>query len=79
MAGAGAIQAAHLTPRRRVWPGEYSTGTQHRQGGFVSDANNALESKKYTEYKLYQAVLYPLNGKPIRFPEIGLNMLVKQV
>ncbi|MFN8354544.1 MAG: BatD family protein [Spirosomataceae bacterium] len=37
-----------------------------------------IGNKKYTEYKLYQAVLYPLNSKPIRFPEIGLNMLVKQ-
>lgn len=37
-----------------------------------------IGTKKYTEYKLYQAVLYPLNSQPIRFGEVELTMMVKQ-
>lgn len=37
-----------------------------------------IGTKKYTEYKLYQAVLYPLNSQPIRFGEVELIMMVKQ-
>ncbi len=37
-----------------------------------------IGTKKYTEYKLYQAVLYPLNSQPIHFGEVELTMMVKQ-
>jgi len=34
-----------------------------------------IEGKKYTEYKLYRATLYPLNKQPIVFPELPLKMI----
>lgn len=32
--------------------------------------------KKYSEYKVYQGVLYPLNNQPIRFPVVALRMQI---
>jgi hypothetical protein len=29
----------------------------------------------YTQYKLYQATLYPLNTQPMKFPSVGLEMI----
>jgi hypothetical protein len=34
-----------------------------------------IEGKKYTEYKLYRATLYPLNKEPIKFPALPLKMI----
>lgn len=38
-----------------------------------------IEGKKYTEYKLYRATLYPLNKEPIKFPAIPLKMIKYKV
>lgn len=37
-----------------------------------------INGKKYTEYKLYQAVYYPLNSQLIRFPEVTLQMKIAE-
>lgn len=33
-----------------------------------------INGKKYAEYKVYQAVYYPLNNQPISFPSVSLRM-----
>jgi hypothetical protein len=38
-----------------------------------------INGKRYRQYKLYQAALYPLNSENIVFPAIGLNMVKYQV
>ena len=32
-------------------------------------------SKRYTQYKIYQATFFPLNSQPVNFPSIGLEMI----
>ncbi|WP_237390629.1 BatD family protein [Fulvivirga sediminis] len=39
----------------------------------------SLGGKKYTQYKIYQAELYPLNAEPITFPSVGLEMIKYKV
>lgn len=34
-----------------------------------------INSKFYTQYKIYQATFYPLNTQPIVFPSVGLEMI----
>ncbi|MEQ8304628.1 MAG: BatD family protein [Cyclobacteriaceae bacterium] len=34
-----------------------------------------INSKYYTQYKIYQATFYPLNLQPIEFPSVGLEMI----
>jgi hypothetical protein len=72
--GGGRHTSCSPHPAQRAWPGEYSTGTQHRQGDFVSDANNALESKKHTEYKplLASPPHWTHMKKPSPYHAIGL-------
>lgn len=38
-----------------------------------------LEGKRYTQYKIYQAVFYPLNLDDINFPSVGLEMIKYRV
>ncbi|UII28553.1 BatD family protein [Fulvivirga maritima] len=38
-----------------------------------------IGGKKYTQYKIYQAELYPLNAEPIQFPSVGLEMIKYKV
>lgn len=38
-----------------------------------------INGKDYTQYKLYQAVFYPLNTEPINFPSVGLEMIKYKV
>lgn len=38
-----------------------------------------INGKDYTQYKLYQAVFYPLNAEPISFPSVGLEMIKYKV
>lgn len=37
-----------------------------------------INGKKYTQYKFYQASLYPLNKKIIRFPSVSLRVLTTE-
>lgn len=34
-----------------------------------------INGKGYTQYKIYQAVYYPLNAEPVTFPGVGLKMI----
>ncbi len=34
-----------------------------------------INGKGYTQYKIYQAVYYPLNTEPVKFPSVGLEMI----
>lgn len=34
-----------------------------------------IGNKTYTQYKIYEAVYYPLNATPIQFPSVGLEMI----
>jgi hypothetical protein len=34
-----------------------------------------INGNYYTQYKLYQATLYPLNTQPLKFPSVGLEMI----
>ena len=34
-----------------------------------------IGNKSYTQYKIYQAVYYPLNTTPVQFPSVGLEMI----
>lgn len=38
-----------------------------------------INGKDYDQYKLYQAVFYPLNTEPISFPSVGLEMIKYKV
>jgi hypothetical protein len=38
-----------------------------------------INQKKYDRYAIYQAIFYPLNTKPILFPEVGLTMITYKV
>lgn len=38
-----------------------------------------INGKDYTQYKVYQAVFYPLNTEPIKFPSMGLEMIKYKV
>lgn len=38
-----------------------------------------INGKDYTQYKVYQAVFYPLNTEPITFPSVGLEMIKYKV
>lgn len=38
-----------------------------------------IEGKKYIEYKMYRATLYPLNKEPIEFPALPLKMIKYKV
>ena len=38
-----------------------------------------IGGKTYSQYKLYQAVFYPLNDQPVTFPSIGLEMIKYKV
>jgi hypothetical protein len=35
----------------------------------------SIGNKNYTQYKIYQAVYYPLNSKQVDFPSVGLEMI----
>ncbi|MFT4032664.1 MAG: BatD family protein [Siphonobacter sp.] len=37
--------------------------------------NVVIKGRKYTEYRLFQAVYFPLNAEPIRFPAVSLKMV----
>jgi hypothetical protein len=41
--------------------------------------NVTVEGKPYLRFKLYEAVLYPLTAKPIRFPQLSLKMIKYKV
>jgi hypothetical protein len=34
-----------------------------------------IRGKGYTQYKIYQAVYFPLNTEPVKFPSVGLEMI----
>ena len=34
-----------------------------------------IANKNYTQYKIYQAVYFPLNNKTVNFPSVGLEMI----
>jgi len=38
-----------------------------------------IGGKGYTQYKIYQAVYYPLNTEPVTFPAVGLEMIKYKV
>lgn len=38
-----------------------------------------IGGKDFTQYKVYQAVFYPLNTEPIKFPSVGLEMIKYKV
>jgi BatD DUF11 like domain len=38
-----------------------------------------INGKGYTQYKIYQAIYYPLNTEPIVFPSVGLEMIKYKV
>lgn len=38
-----------------------------------------INGKTYTQYKVYQAVFYPLNTEPVTFPSVGLEMIKYKV
>lgn len=38
-----------------------------------------INGKDYTQYKIYQAMFYPLNTEPITFPSVGLEMIKYKV
>ena len=38
-----------------------------------------IGNKHYTQYKIYQAVYYPLNNQPVEFPSVGLKMIKYKV
>jgi hypothetical protein len=38
-----------------------------------------INGKDYTQYKIYQAVFYPLNTEPVVFPSVGLEMIKYKV
>lgn len=38
-----------------------------------------INGKDYTQYKIYQATFYPLNGEPVIFPSTGLRMIKYKV
>jgi hypothetical protein len=39
----------------------------------------SINGKDYTQYKLYQAVFYPLNSEVVKFPSVGLDMIKYKV
>lgn len=41
----------------------------------VTPENVVVEGKPYLRFRLYEAVLYPLNAKPIHFPQLSLKMI----
>ena len=49
---------------------EENFNIENIEGETVSIAN-----KNYTQYKIYQAVYYPLNNKSVEFPSVGLEMI----
>ncbi|TRX50900.1 protein BatD [Fulvivirga sp. M361] len=38
-----------------------------------------IRNKRYTQYKVYQGVFYPLNSETITFPSVGLKMIKYKV
>lgn len=38
-----------------------------------------IGGKRYTQYKIYQGVFYPLNAEDIKFPSVGLEMIKYKV
>ena len=38
-----------------------------------------IRNKRYTQYKIYQGVFYPLNSETITFPSVGLKMIKYKV
>ncbi len=38
-----------------------------------------INNKRYTQYKVYQGVFYPLNAEDITFPSVGLEMIKYKV
>lgn len=45
----------------------------------VAPENVIVEGKPYLRFRLYEAVLYPLNTKPIIFPQLSLKMIKYKV
>ncbi|MBB6611274.1 BatD family protein [Pontibacter sp. Tf4] len=45
----------------------------------ITPENVTVEGKPYLRFKLYEAVLYPINQQPIRFPQLSLKMLKYKV
>lgn len=45
----------------------------------IEGENIEISGKDYTQYKLYQAVFYPLNTEPIQFPSVPLEMIKYKV
>ncbi len=41
----------------------------------ITPQNITIGGKRYVQYKLYQAVFYPLNTKTVKFPELELKMV----
>jgi len=39
----------------------------------------SINGKRYTQYKVYQGVFYPLNSENIKFPKVGLEMIKYKV
>lgn len=45
----------------------------------ITPENVLVEEKPYLRFKLYEAVLYPLNTRPLRFPKLSLKMIKYKV
>ncbi|NDK57670.1 BatD family protein [Pontibacter fetidus] len=45
----------------------------------IAPENVTVEGKPYLRFKLYEAVLYPINLQPIKFPQLSLKMLKYKV
>src|SRR5690606_3497455 len=41
----------------------------------ISGVPVTINGKRHRQYKVYQAVYYPLNLKPIKFPSVGLKLI----
>ncbi|CAN5131238.1 BatD family protein [soil metagenome] len=45
----------------------------------ISGTPVVINNKNYQQYKIYQAVFYPLNTDPVKFPSVGLEMIKYKV
>ncbi|MTI20123.1 hypothetical protein E1176_03750 [Fulvivirga sp. RKSG066] len=45
----------------------------------INGESVTLGGKRYTQYKVYQGVFYPLNAENIKFPQVGLEMIKYKV
>lgn len=45
----------------------------------ITPESVVVEGKPYLRFRLYEAVLYPLNAKPVHFPKLSLRMIKYKV